>query len=63
MSKRKQTDLLALAGRYANERKVSANTIAKEILHYDPSAVLTLTEGSTNRASAAALLATAATVA
>lgn len=32
---RTRTDLLALAGRYATERRVPAGTIAKEILHYE----------------------------
>lgn len=32
---RSQSDLMALAGRYANERRVPATTIAKEILHYE----------------------------
>lgn len=32
---RTRTDLLALASRYANERRVPASTIAKEILHYE----------------------------
>jgi predicted nucleotidyltransferase component of viral defense system len=32
---RNQQDLMALAGRYANERRVPATTIAKEILHYE----------------------------
>ncbi|RQR11324.1 nucleotidyl transferase AbiEii/AbiGii toxin family protein [Burkholderia stagnalis] len=32
---RTQTDLLTLAGQYANERKVSASTVVKEILHYE----------------------------
>lgn len=35
MQLRTRTDLLALAGKYANERKVPANTIVKEILHYE----------------------------
>lgn len=32
---RTKTDLLALAGQYANERKVPASTVIKEILHYE----------------------------
>lgn len=32
---RTRTDLLALAGQYANEHKVPASTIMKEILHYE----------------------------
>ncbi|CBW75728.1 unnamed protein product [Mycetohabitans rhizoxinica HKI 454] len=32
---RTRTDLLALAGQYANDRKVPTNTIMKEILHYE----------------------------
>lgn len=32
---RTKTDLLALAGQYANERKVPASTVVKEILHYE----------------------------
>ncbi|GAB3627282.1 hypothetical protein PTE30175_01968 [Pandoraea terrae] len=35
MPLRTQTDLLTLAGRYANERRVPASTIIKEILHYE----------------------------
>jgi predicted nucleotidyltransferase component of viral defense system len=35
MQLRTRTDLLAVAGKYANERKVPANTIVKEILHYE----------------------------
>lgn len=32
---RTRADLLTLAGQYANERKVSASTVVKEILHYE----------------------------
>ncbi|MCM3609173.1 nucleotidyl transferase AbiEii/AbiGii toxin family protein [Cupriavidus pauculus] len=35
MQLRTRTDLMALAGKYANERKVPASTIVKEILHYE----------------------------
>lgn len=35
MRLRTRTDLLALAGQYANERKVPTHTVIKEILHYE----------------------------
>ena len=33
--KRSKTDLLALAGQYANDRRIPAATVVKEILHYE----------------------------
>ncbi len=35
MRPRTRTDLLMLAGQYANQRKVPASTVIKEILHYE----------------------------
>jgi predicted nucleotidyltransferase component of viral defense system len=35
MPLRTRTNLLSLAGKYANERKVSASVVMKEILHYE----------------------------
>ena len=35
MQLRTRTDLISLAGKYANERRVPAGTVIKEILHYE----------------------------